>query len=169
MIISDVLFILTSLEKNAKIQLDVTVDDVLLLDFDDDITYNVDMIHFSSNKRVEHALQQVVYNRWLDTINDLPKDLRLYWFYCHEIGISDGTIYKGRDRSSYPMQINENTQQPALQSPTSQHDGSACLAHHINSHRQQPTLCRVAMCHDIRHTMTSLRYAQLKSLIERQT
>ena len=132
MIISDVLFILTSLANNAKIQLvDVTVDDVLLIDFDDDITCNVDMIHFSSNKRVEHALQQVVYSRWLDTIKDLPKDLRLYWFYYHESGIYDGGIYKGRDRSSYPMQINENTQQPALQSPNSRRDGSACLVHHM--------------------------------------
>ena len=94
-------------EKNAEIPLDVTVDDIML-DVDDETACSIDMIHFSINKRVQLremstadptlrvVLQRVVYSGWPDTIKDLPKDLRPYWSYRDEIGISDGVIFKGK-------------------------------------------------------------------------
>ena len=42
------------------------------------------------------ALQRVVYSGWTDTIKDLPKDIRPYWFYRDEIGISDDVIFIGK-------------------------------------------------------------------------
>ena len=70
----------------------------ILLDVGDENACNMDMINVSSNKRVQRremstadhtlpALQRVVYSGWLDTIKDLPKDLRPYWSYRDEIGI----------------------------------------------------------------------------------
>ena len=105
-IIADVLSSLPNPEKNAEIPLDVTVDDIML-DVDDETACSIDMINFSLNKRVQLremstadptlcALQRVVYSGWPDTIKDLPKDLRPYWSYRDEIGISDGVIFKGK-------------------------------------------------------------------------
>ena len=235
MIIADVLSRLPNPEKNDEIPLDVTVDDIML-EVDDENACSIDLINFSINKRMQlremstadHtlcALQRVVYSGWPDTIKDLPKDLRPYWSYRDEIGISDGVIFKGKQviipdamRSDILHQLHEAhleiektrllmresvywpniykdiemmvnavqsarrarrsivnnlssltmchphrgprwpaicsrskgtiicllpiitpsfilsrrcTQQPALQSPTSLHSGSACLAHHL--------------------------------------
>ena len=106
MIIIDVLSRLPNPEKNADIPLDVTVDDIVL-DVDDENACSIDLINVSINKRVQlremstadHilcALQRVVYSGWQDTIRDLPKDLRPYWSYRDDIGISDGVIFKGK-------------------------------------------------------------------------
>ena len=78
-----------------------------MLDVDDENACSIDLINFSFNKRVQlremstadHtpcALQRVVYSGWPDTIKDLPKDLRPYWSFRDEIGISDGVIFKGK-------------------------------------------------------------------------
>ena len=96
MIIADVLSILPNPEKNAEIPLDVTVDDIML-DVDDETACSIDMIHFMSTADPTlRALQRVVYSGWPDTIKDLPKDLRPYWAYRDEIGISDGVIFNGK-------------------------------------------------------------------------
>ena len=106
MIVADVLSRLPNPENNAEIPLDVTVDDIVL-DVDDENACSIDLVNFSINKRVQlrdmytadHtrcALQRVVYSGWPDTIKDLPKDLRPYWSYRDEIGISDGVIFKGK-------------------------------------------------------------------------
>ena len=92
--------------KPLKSALDDTVD-VIVLDVDDENAYSIDLINFSINKRVQlremytadHtlcALQRVVYSGWPDTFKDLPEDLRPYWSYRDEIGISDGVIFKGK-------------------------------------------------------------------------
>ena len=105
-IIADVLSRLPNPEKNDEIPLDVTVDDIML-EVDDENACSIDLINFSINKRMQlremstadHtlcALQRVVYSGWPDTINVLPKDLRPYWSYRDEIGISDGVIFKGK-------------------------------------------------------------------------
>ena len=78
-----------------------------MLDVDDKNACGIDMINFSINKRVQlremftadptlRTLQRVVYSGWSDTIKDLPRDLRPYWSYRDEIGISDGVIFKGK-------------------------------------------------------------------------
>ena len=78
-----------------------------MLEVDDENACSIDLINFSINKRMQlremytadHtlcALQRVVYSGWPDTIKDLPKDLRPYWSYRDEIGISDGVILKGK-------------------------------------------------------------------------
>ena len=106
MIIADVLSRLPNPEKNDEIPLDVTVDDIML-EVDDENACSIDLINLSINKRMQlremstadHtlcALQRVVYSGWPDTIKDLPKDLRPYWSYRDEIGISDGVIFKGK-------------------------------------------------------------------------
>ena len=106
MIVADVLSRLPNPETNAEIPLEVTVDDIVL-DVDEENACSIDLINFSINKRVQlremstadHtpcALQRVVYSGWPDTIKDLPKDLRPYWSYRDEIGISDGVIFKGK-------------------------------------------------------------------------
>ena len=98
--------VLSNPEKNAEIPLDVTVD-VIVLDVDVETACRIDMIHFSINKRLQfremstadhtlRALERIVYSGWPDTIKDPPKDLRPYWFYRDEIGISDGVIFKGK-------------------------------------------------------------------------
>ena len=67
----------------------------------------MDLINFSTGKRVQlkelsaldhimHALRQMVCNGWPDTIKEVPQDLRPYWSYRDEIGISYGVIFKGR-------------------------------------------------------------------------
>ena len=100
MSISDVHSRLANPEKNAEIPLHFTVDD-LMLEVDDDNACSIDMINFSIKKRVQlremstadpalRALQRVVNSGWPDTI----KDLRPYWSYRDEIGISDGVIFK---------------------------------------------------------------------------
>ena len=99
MIVADILSRLPNPENNAEIPLDVTVDDIVL-DVDDENACSIDLIYFSINKRVQLremcALQRIVYSGWPDTIKDLPKDLRPYWSYRDEIGISDGVIFKGK-------------------------------------------------------------------------
>ena len=106
MISADVLSRLPNPEKNDEIPIDVTVDDIML-EVDDENACSIDLINFSINKRMQlremstadHtlcALQRVVYSVWPDTIKDLPKDLRPYWSYRDEIGISDGVIFKGK-------------------------------------------------------------------------
>ena len=52
------------------------------------------------------ALQRVVYSGWPDTIKDLPKDLRPYWSYRAEIGISDGVIVKWKQVPDAMRRIN---------------------------------------------------------------
>ena len=106
MIIADVLSRLLNPENNVEIPLDVTVDDIML-DVDDKNACNIDLIHFSINKRVQlremstadhtlRSVQRVVYSGWPDTIKDLPQDIGPYWSYRDEIGISDGVILKGK-------------------------------------------------------------------------
>ena len=106
LILTDFLPRLPNPEKNAEIPLDVAMDDIML-DVDDDNACSIDMINFSINKRVQlremstadptmRALLRVVYSGWPDTIKDLPKDIRPYWSYRDEIGISDGVIFKGK-------------------------------------------------------------------------
>ena len=78
-----------------------------MLEVDDGNACSINLINFSINKRMQlretstadHilcALQRVVYIGWPDTIKDLPKDIRPYWSYRDEIGISDGVIFKGK-------------------------------------------------------------------------
>ena len=103
MIIADTLSRLPNTEKNAEIALDVTVDDILT-DENDERLHNMDLINFSTAKRVQlkelsasdHTMQQMVYSGWPYTIKEVPQDLRPYWSYRDEIGISDGVIFKGR-------------------------------------------------------------------------
>ena len=103
---ADTLSRLPNPENNAEIPLDVTVDDNLI-DEADDRLHNIDLINFSTDKRVQlrelsasnptmHALQQVVYSGWPENIKELPQDLRPYWSYRDEIGISDGIVFKGK-------------------------------------------------------------------------
>ena len=106
MIIADILARLPNPEKNVEIPLDVTMDDIML-DIDDENACNIDLINVSINKRVQlremstadntlRALQRVVFSGWPDTIRNFPKDVRPYWSYRDEIGISDGVIFKGK-------------------------------------------------------------------------
>ena len=78
-----------------------------MLDVDDENACSIDLINFSINKRVQlremstadHilcALKRVVYSGWPDTIKYLSKDLRSYWSFRDDIGISDGVIFKGK-------------------------------------------------------------------------
>ena len=99
MIIADVLSRLPNPEKNDEIPLDVTVDDIML-EVDDEnacsINKRMQLREMSTADHTLCALQRVVYSGWPDTIKDLPKDLRPYWSYRDEIGISDGVIFKGK-------------------------------------------------------------------------
>ena len=81
--------------------------DDITLDVDDENACSIDMIHVSINKRVQiremstadptlRALQRLVYSGWPDTIKNLQKDVRPYWSYRDEIGISDGVMFKGK-------------------------------------------------------------------------
>ena len=71
-----------------------------MIDTDDEnacsINKRVQLRDMSTADHTLCALQQVVYSLWPDTIKDLPKDLRPYWCYHYEIGISDGVILKGK-------------------------------------------------------------------------
>ena len=81
--------------------------DDILTDENDESLHNMDLINFSTAKRVQlrelsasdhtmRALQQMVYSSWPNTIKKVPQYLRPYWSYRDEIGISDGVIFKGR-------------------------------------------------------------------------
>ena len=41
------------------------------------------------------ALWQIVTNGWPDTIKEVPREVRTFWPYRDEIGVSDGVLFKG--------------------------------------------------------------------------
>ncbi|KAJ8046317.1 hypothetical protein HOLleu_04951 [Holothuria leucospilota] len=74
---------------------------------DESIQVRMDLINFGTNKQevlrreterdpTLRALIQVINEGWPDTIKELPQDLRPYWSFREQLGISDGVIFKGR-------------------------------------------------------------------------
>ena len=66
----------------------------------------IDLIFFGQKKREElqketwrdptlRSLLQVVTNGWPDTIREVPTEVRTFWPYRDEIGVSNGVLFKG--------------------------------------------------------------------------
>ena len=105
MVLADTLSRLPNPYNNSDIPLDITVDEISSDDIDDH--HHMDLINFSTAKCDQlreststdttlRGLQQIVYQGWPDKISDLPQELRPYWSYRDEIGMSNGVLFKGR-------------------------------------------------------------------------
>ena len=108
-IIPDALSRLPNFANNDDIELDIMVDDI-----------RYDVMNFSKNKQeqlkveterdpVLHKLAQIVNEGWPDTLGQLPPELRLFWTYRDEIGLSGGILFKGNQ-----VLIPENLRQDIL-------------------------------------------------------
>ena len=102
MIISDTLSRMPNPNKTQYVQVDINVEEICA-DIDDS---SIDLIFFGQKKREElqqetwrdptlRSLLQVVTNGWPDTIREVPTEVRTFWPYRDEIGISNGVLFKG--------------------------------------------------------------------------
>ena len=103
MLLSDTLSRLPNQSKNKEIPLDLRIDGVNL----EDIDSQMDLINFGSAKQCAlqeetHKdptlieLRKMVNTGWLETIKEVPDNLRQYWSFRDEIGASQGVLFKGR-------------------------------------------------------------------------
>ena len=102
MIISDTLSRMPNPNKTEDVQVDINVEEICA-DIDDS---SIDLIFFGQKKREElqqetwrdptlRSLLQVVTNGWPDTIREVPTEVRTFWPYRDEIGVSNGVLFKG--------------------------------------------------------------------------
>ena len=109
MIISDALSRMPNPDKNQDVQLDVNVEE---------INSHIDLIFFAQKKRDElqhetsrdptlRALWKVVTNGWPDTIKEVPTEVRTFWPYRDEIGVSNGVLFKG-NQVIIPTELRQN-------------------------------------------------------------
>ena len=105
MIIPDTLSRLPNPTKAEDIPLDVHVESILLDEVEDPL--GIDLLHFGSLKQEalqketnrDPILQQVkefTHAGWPATIQELPNDLRPFWPFRDELGMSGGVLFKGR-------------------------------------------------------------------------
>ena len=105
MILTDTLSRLPNPTKRGDILLDLRVDGIDFQDVED--IHKVDLINFGSSKRealqvetykdpVLRGLTQVINTGWPESIKELPHDLRPYWAYRDELGVTSGVVFKGR-------------------------------------------------------------------------
>ena len=103
MILSDTLSRLPNPTKRGDILLDPRVDGIDFQDVED--IHKVDLINFGSSKRealqvetskdpVLRGLTQVINTGWPESIKELPQDLRPYWAYRDELGLTSGVVFK---------------------------------------------------------------------------
>ena len=107
MILSDTLSRLPNTQKCEEVPIDLHVEELYLSEKDESIQVEMDLINFGTNKQEAlrretdrdptlRALMQVINEGWPDTIKELTQDLRPYWSFREQMGISDGVIFKGR-------------------------------------------------------------------------
>ena len=112
MILADVLSRLPNPDNNAEEPLDVGVDEIEIaesLDVGDDSqpTINIDLVNFGVRKQEElqtetprdpilRQVWQTIITGWPDSMKELPTDIRPYWAFRDELGISNSTVFKGR-------------------------------------------------------------------------
>lgn len=107
MILSDTLSRLPNTQECENVPVDLHVEELLLSKEDESIQVRMDLINFGTNKQevlrreterdpTLRALIQVINEGWPDTIKELPQDLRPYWSFREQLGISAGVIFKGR-------------------------------------------------------------------------
>ncbi|XP_038046793.1 uncharacterized protein K02A2.6-like [Patiria miniata] len=105
MILSDALSRLPNPKKNEDIHLDRLVGGIDVIEGPE--LKHIDLLHFGQTKQTQlqvqtardptlSSLTQVIYAGWPDEIKELPRDLRPYWPYRDELGISWGVIFKGK-------------------------------------------------------------------------
>ena len=67
---------------------------------------SIDLVNFGRYKQEDlqkataesptlQELSRVIASGWPDTIKELPKDIRPYWSYRDELGLSSGVVFKG--------------------------------------------------------------------------
>lgn len=104
MVLSDTLSRLPNPSMKDDVPLDICVEGISL-DIEDNA--HIDLVHFGSSRRealkIEtmgdptlRELAQVVNTGWPDHIKELPTNLRPYWSYRDELGVSSGVLFKGR-------------------------------------------------------------------------
>ncbi|XP_014663369.1 PREDICTED: uncharacterized protein K02A2.6-like [Priapulus caudatus] len=105
MIISDTLSRLPNPLRTEDVPLDVHVEGVLLDEVED--TLGIDLLHFGILKQqalqkettqdpVLQKVKEFTHTGWPATIQELPNELRPYWPFRDELGMSNGVIFKGR-------------------------------------------------------------------------
>ena len=105
MIIADALSRLPNPQNTGDVPLDVHVGSILFDDIED--TVGIDLLHFGSAKQEELRVQtardptlqmvrEFVHTGWPATIQELPNDIRPFWPFRDELGMSNGVIFKGR-------------------------------------------------------------------------
>ena len=65
---------------------------------------DIDLVNFSQGKQHQLrdqtardiALMKTIIQGWLDSIKDLPTDLRVFWSFRDELAVEDGIIFKGK-------------------------------------------------------------------------
>lgn len=96
-ILPDVLSRLPNPHTAEEFELDKSVDNIDL---------DIDMLNFSYDKQSHirnevicdttlSKLIQIIYEGWPTTMKDLPVDIRPYWNYRDELGVSNGILFKG--------------------------------------------------------------------------
>ena len=107
MVLADALSRLPNPQNTNEIPLDVGVDYVEIDDNGTPTEIAIDLVNFGSSKQEElrretandttlHAVKQTVQEGWPGSMSDLPAEVRPYWSFRDEIGISDGVLFKGR-------------------------------------------------------------------------
>ncbi len=108
MILADVLSRLPNPKNHSEEPLDLGVDAIDFaegLEAEGDV--NIDLVNFGSNKQQEiqsetskdpilRQVGQTINEGWPDSIKELPTDIRPYWAFRDELGISNSAIFKGR-------------------------------------------------------------------------
>ena len=136
MILSDTLSRLPNPTKRGDILLDLRVDGIDFQDVED--IHKVDLINFGSSKRealqvetskdpVLRGLTQVINTGWPESIKELPQDLRPYWAYRDELGVTSGVVFKGR--------------QVLMPEPLRQLRHTGPVAHWSHGHREDKKTC----------------------------
>ena len=105
MVLSDTLSKLPNLANNQVLDL----DDVDIISMDEIDQVQLDLLNFSPDKQkhipeetskddARHALAQVIYTGWPDTIQELPPPPapQEYWAYRNELAVESGVISKGK-------------------------------------------------------------------------
>ncbi|XP_033126376.1 uncharacterized protein LOC117124300 [Anneissia japonica] len=99
MVLSDTLSRLPNPSKTQDVPIKLEVDDI-------EDTLNTDLMSFAtskqeelqnetSNDRVLQTLWQIVIAGWPENIKQVPEDIRVFWPYRDEIGISNGVMFNG--------------------------------------------------------------------------
>ena len=98
MILADTLSRAPNPMNNEEIPLDTCIDDIII---------EVDLMHFSKEKRAElreetvkdntlYHLSKLIHEGWPDNIQDIPREVRDHWSYRDELAMENGIIFKGQ-------------------------------------------------------------------------